>query len=459
MLGGAGAPNKTRGCQSCDDLATKRRDRSGFQALACSALAAWRGFSRTVAILTIAGSAALGFAPGAALAGSLDLEGSQLRYVANPGELNYVGNLHFDREAKSWEIGERSPFGPLDPECELEAAINVATCPGHDGPLSASIALGDGNDNLQHMATWESIDGGPVIFTPLDEPFTLNVDGGPGEDEFWSSASGAPMSLLGGEGNDRFQFFPQDVAGTAGLPGRYLLDGGPGNDWLQVHGGGAVPVAGSSLTMEGGDGDDWALGSKGDDTIRGGPGRDRLFDIAGNDSIEGGDGNDAIAGGEGADFLSGGAGNDELQASASGQERFDGGPGDDRIRAKNSSPDQIRCGEGFDKIDFDQLADIIATDCERLFPSEPCKRWGATCTATVSILALAPGRPLLGRTKFEFRGVSMGGNRLPLSAKGRAYVQERGVVTVIRKTRISQPRKQGKKPRVVVKHTTLNVMP
>ncbi|HWC07574.1 MAG TPA: calcium-binding protein [Solirubrobacterales bacterium] len=407
----------------------------------------------------IAGAAALGLAPGTALAGSLDLDGGQLRYVASPGEANYVWNLHFDRGAETWEIGERAPFNPLDPECEVEAAINVATCPGDDGPLSASIALGDGNDNLQHMATWESINNGPVIFTPLDEPFALSVDGGPGDDEFWTSASGAPMSLLGGEGNDRFQFLPQDVAGTAGLPGRYLLDGGPGNDWLQVHGGGAVPVAGSTLTMEGGEGEDWALGSKGDDTIRGGPGHDRLFDIAGNDLMEGGDGNDVVAGGDGADFLSGGPGNDELQAGASGQERFDGGPGDDRIRAENSSPDQIRCGEGLDKIDFDPLADIVAADCERLFPSEPCKRWGATCTATVSILALAPGRPLLGRTKFEFRGVSMGGNRLPLSAKGRAYVQERGVVTVIRKTRISQPRKQGKKSRVLVRHTTLNLMP
>lgn len=457
MLRGNSAPNKTWRCQSGHDLATRSRRRSGPRPLPCSALTAWLRLRGSAVVLAIAAAAALGLAPGAALAGSLDLDGGQLRYTASPGEANYVWNLHFDRDAAVWEIGERAALSPLDPECELDTGINVATCPDDSGPLSASIALGDGNDNLQHTATWESIDGGPVIFTPLDEPFALTVDGGPGEDEFWTSASGAPMSLFGGEGNDYFQFLPQDVPGTAGLPGRYLLDGGPGNDWLQVHGAGAVPVAGSTLTMEGGEGDDWAMGSQGEDTIRGGPGHDRLFDMAGNDAIEGGDGNDVIAGGYGADFLAGGPGNDELQAN--GQERLDAGSGDDRIKAENYSPDEIRCGEGLDRIDFDPLVDVVATDCERLFPSEPCKRWGTTCTATVSILALAPGRPLLGRTKFEFRGVSMGGNRLPLSAKGRAYIQARGLVPVIRKTRISQPRKKGKKPRVVVKHTTLNLMP
>jgi Ca2+-binding RTX toxin-like protein len=72
--------------------------------------------------------------------------------------------------------------------------------------------------------------------------------------------------------------------------------GGEGNDTIDLHQVGSVPVY-----LEGGSGNDTLLGGGRDDSIHGG---------IGDDSIDGGGGHDRLWGDEGHDFVRGGAGND-----------------------------------------------------------------------------------------------------------------------------------------------------
>ncbi|HBJ33206.1 MAG TPA: hypothetical protein DDZ51_00280, partial [Planctomycetaceae bacterium] len=132
----------------------------------------------------------------------------------------------------------------------------------------------------------------------------------------------------------RFEIDPSDASDIEEI-GIYGLGG---NDRIEILDG---PNAGRNFVLDGGPGDDWIIGGPGDDTIYGGPGNDRLFGGPGNDLIYGfypetinGKSTSDFASGplQGADehgnhvgwdddFIDGGAGRDTLY----------GGPGDDYI--------------------------------------------------------------------------------------------------------------------------------
>jgi hypothetical protein len=68
----------------------------------------------------------------------------------------------------------------------------------------------------------------------------------------------------------------------------------------------------TTMTIDGGAGNDLLTGGSGRDVIIGGTGNDILYVGAGNDTLLGGDGNDDLCGGDGNDVLVGGNGNDIL---------------------------------------------------------------------------------------------------------------------------------------------------
>jgi len=67
-----------------------------------------------------------------------------------------------------------------------------------------------------------------------------------------------------------------------------------------------------TLSLSGGNGDDWLDAGSGVDTLTGGNGNDHLAAGSGNDLLSGGNGDDWLGGGAGDDTLTGGNGSDTL---------------------------------------------------------------------------------------------------------------------------------------------------
>jgi hypothetical protein len=124
------------------------------------------------------------------------------------------------------------------------------------------------------------IDGSLKSSTGLSR-ITVTTRGG--NDEVDASATGIPVSLNGGAGNDTL------IGGSSDDD----LDGGSGND-----------------SLNGGEGDDFLLGNTGNDTLFGGEDNDIVNGNAGNDKVYGDGGNDYVYGGAGRDYCDGGDGLD-----------------------------------------------------------------------------------------------------------------------------------------------------
>ncbi len=102
-----------------------------------------------------------------------------------------------------------------------------------------------------------------------------------------------------------------------------LLSGGAGND--TISGGDDSPNS-----IQGGSGDDLLYGGAGNDTIWGEAGADIVTGNAGNDSVLGGDGADTLYGNDGNDTLAGGAGNDSIRGGLN-NDSIIGGSGVDKM--------------------------------------------------------------------------------------------------------------------------------
>ena len=118
----------------------------------------------------------------------------------------------------------------------------------------------------------------------------IEVHGFAGNDIIDAKGVDVPLTIHGGDGNDRL---------GGGKRGD-LIYGGNGDDDIRGRGGNDVIF---------GDLDGAGIGN---DIIRGGPGNDILRGGAGNDLIIGGKGSDQIFGEAGADMLAGGKGTDEI---------------------------------------------------------------------------------------------------------------------------------------------------
>lgn len=108
--------------------------------------------------------------------------------------------------------------------------------------------------------------------------------------------------------------------------------------------------AASADVKDGGNGDDWLVGTSSGDTLRGLGGRDFLNGLGGDDVLLGGIGVDKLKGGPGRDRLDGGGGNDRLVAGAADGvlDRLYGGPGNDVFYVWGA--DLVDAGIGDDKI-------------------------------------------------------------------------------------------------------------
>jgi hypothetical protein len=210
---------------------------------------------------------------------------------------------------------------------------------------------------------------------PITEPAILNggpgndvirggsgdtrMDGGPGEDRMIWIAGGGETDVEGGDGVDELEFDgtadPELVTLTPSASGirilvarnnAQVLDIGTTENVVVHTAGGddvivaAVHLAGlTTLTLDGGDGDDIMTGGDGGDVLLGGAGNDRITPKQGNDQVSGGDGDDVLiwSPGDDSDRFEGGGGADRLEMiGATASEQFQVSANGNRVRVSRT---------------------------------------------------------------------------------------------------------------------------
>ncbi len=405
--------------------------------------------ARRLAVCALALTAVAVCAP-AADAAKVELSGGRLTYTADPGEANQPKGAHYDAQSGEWTVEDFPELMEAGGGCEAQPFAFSVTCSDGAAPISALFILGDADDH--YSAVREGLQSeGVTTYTDVREPFAASVDGGPGRDDLWAAASGSPITISGGDDADRIVFFPPEPGEPPTPPGRYLLAGDAGDDWIQAQAGVNGSDPGAGLQIEGGPGTDELRGSAGPDQLSGGPGEDRIWDSAGNDSISGGDDADEIYGAEGNNVISGGDGDDHISAGAGANQVF-GDAGNDTINVRNIAfADDVGCGEGTDRVVMETALDQLGTDCEFVEIAERCPRGRAPCAQIVTMIAPRPrGRAatrraprrrglILGRARTRIPDAAQKG-RIPLSASGRSFIERRGLARVWRVSRVSAPR-------------------
>ncbi|WP_272492073.1 DUF4214 domain-containing protein [Massilia phyllostachyos] len=285
---------------------------------------------------------------------------------------------------------ELQPKGIYTIMFSLDAVVDLAGNPVSDRGLNVLFVTG--------------ISPRPVTATGTAQNDTLHGS------DFADSLSGgsAGNDKLYGYGGDDI-LYGGDEAPRTGLINDYLY-GGDGNDVL--HGNGGIDElrgeAGDDVLYGGAD-RDFLFGGAGDDVLDGGDGDDSLHDEAGDNILTGGEGNDFLATQAGTTgTLNGGNGNDTLVGH--GGEDYFGGAGDDTIRLVLDAPAAARGaaygGSGNDRIELwwsspsDTHLDIRGGDGSDTYVLQAFDM-AAGATADVRIVDFGSGdsidvRPLLG---------------------------------------------------------------
>jgi Ca2+-binding RTX toxin-like protein len=226
----------------------------------------------------------------------------------------------------------------LEPRHALAALLDL------HGNLTVNGTAGDDHIHLDASTTAGSLS---VILNRAPDPIrqqVLRPDGSIGIRRVGSVAADSIRSIRinGLDGHDRL------VAIAA--PIRVTLDGGGGNDFLVGSPFNDVIFTGDGdfNTARGEDGHDTIYGGRGVDTLDGGRGNDILAGGFGADWLVGGDDHDTLHGGDGGDTLSGGAGNDKLYGGNHDDTLF-GDDGDDMLSGGNAR-DTLSGGNGADTL-------------------------------------------------------------------------------------------------------------
>jgi Ca2+-binding RTX toxin-like protein len=269
---------------------------------------------------------------------------------------------------------------------DLRGAGNDRVRITQDAVTAAQVALTTPWDwEIDYGAGNDIIEGSEVLFTP-DSVGTVSllIGGGPGSDLFKGEFPDRPTTLRGDDiggavnvsGTDIFENVQRGaqglrIEGQAGddsilpLSSRIVVDGGAGNDVLNMRGAALDTSVQPPVVLDGGTGTDviaypavqtpltlrldGSLTSTGNNTLRG---FENATGGAGADRIIGTNVANVLKGGGGAgDTLSGGGGNDTLdvddgalQPRSSGDDTADGGAGEDLILANDGVRDVVLCG-------------------------------------------------------------------------------------------------------------------
>jgi hypothetical protein len=202
---------------------------------------------------------------------------------------------------------------------------------------------------------------------------TLRVSGSPFGDEIVLRLRAADASQLQVDVNaDGTADATFDIGAFASI----VLDGGNGDDFLQLDTSNGAFTTARPTIVDGGNGDDILvggggneafLGGRGDDIVDGNGGADTAFLGAGNDTFiwDPGDGSDTVEGGSGFDthVFNGAGGNETMAATANGgRVRFTRSPGNIVMDLDDIEALDVNTLGGTDNITINDLAGTGLTD-------------------------------------------------------------------------------------------------
>ncbi|MBI1321701.1 hypothetical protein GC170_00730 [bacterium] len=223
----------------------------------------------------------------------------------------------------------------VDPQAEAQAIIVIDGGAGNDTITGGSIIIGgpgnnlligsDGPNTIVGGTGSDTIYGLGANDTLFGDAEVLNIDIlGPnceyiGNLIILPTATGAPDSIFGGDGDDF-------INGNVGADSIY---GGEGHDDIGAltYNGIFFPEAGNDL-IDAGEGDNCVFAGTGNDTVTAGNGNNRIVLDEGDDTATTGNGNNSIFGGAGNDTVTTGAGNDVVALGA-GDDKATLGSGND----------------------------------------------------------------------------------------------------------------------------------
>jgi len=224
-------------------------------------------------------------------------------------------------------------------------SLDIRTGSGNDTLSGSSgsdvISSGSGNDVI------DSVDRPESIFAASISPVSDTVDAGDGDD----NVTGGRLDILdGGNGNDFLQInfgFDGQNLNPAGV--NLTLDGngiGTASDGTSIAGFEFVNLTLTNEidTVDTGDVRASLDGQGGNDILTTGAGDDQIFGGGGDDQISSGAGADNLSGGAGNDTIEGGAGNDSLSLDPAneGLDIVNLGDGNDTVNFTGFNPTQIR---------------------------------------------------------------------------------------------------------------------
>lgn len=242
-------------------------------------------------------------------------------------------------------IGSTSPNGTPSVAYSNIEHLDIRTGSGNDALVGGfgadTISSGAGNDQIDSVDRPESIFGASIA------PVSDVVNAGDGDD----NVNGGRLDILdGGAGNDFLQInfgFNGDDANPPAV--NLVLDAngsGIANDGTSITGFEAINLTLTNLndTVDTGDVVASLNGQDGDDLLTTGAGDDQIFGGAGNDTINAGNGNNQLSGGAGNDVILSGAGNDSITVDPAndGIDSVNLGAGSDQVTFVGQSPSQIR---------------------------------------------------------------------------------------------------------------------
>lgn len=209
----------------------------------------------------------------------------------------------------------------------------------------------EADDRPNQIGVWNNAETGALVVQVDDTKLEFR------------SAAVSHIQIFGNGGDDRIGVRDSVTQTTR-------IEGGNGNDWIVGSRQNDVLIGGrGDDRIQGGDGNDWLEGGTGDDGLSGGNGSDVVFAGQGDDRVRGGRGVDYLIGGSGNDEIDGGAGDDWIFGDATneypagyvdpvtyaidfantnrGRDALSGGSGNDIVLGGNSA-DRISGGDGND---------------------------------------------------------------------------------------------------------------
>lgn len=272
----------------------------------------------------------LAFGAGDARAGQVAISNTELRYIADNGEVN---NLTITQNPDlTLDVRDTGAVVWLGPGCIRPDDKDASRAECNAGMASVSIALGDGSDSADISA--------------ISLPAQLH--GGEGDD-----------TLIGGGGDDALR----------GAEGTDVLRGMGGADQL-------VEVGSDPDAFDGGDGIDTVTYDQRTDQLRVGLSTDAFAPstpfgstaflegdtYAAIENVVAGRGDDRLSGSSAGNTITGGDGADRILPRG-GEDAVIAGAGDDSIDVRDGAVDTVQCGSGDDYVQAD-AGDLTSFDCE-----------------------------------------------------------------------------------------------